>query len=369
MAKDYLFQGTTGNAVSDGTAATGAAGGGGNTGLSQVNAPAPGSVIHRTAARHPGSTLGLRMTSSTAGAVIGRAPADGSSLTMARTSALTLPAPPATGFYTIWTMRASGVVLRLNWLSTGHLQLVKISGSAIDLGAFTAGQKISVQCWMTVGTIVAPATASVNGVLNFQIQAEGGATISGSTVAQTNADLGAGAIIEGDTGFTGAVSDSPALVLDWGPDRWEANRTSFIPQLTDAAAASATGTAASLDSAGGWTATPSGTLVAVVSDNDDTTYALSVSGPTSEDKVRFAIGRVTPKLQLQISMNLQPVGGTGGTWYVRLYDNTTLVQTWSGLVADGIPTVLTLDSTKTAALSKDSGGAWAALHVEFGYGP
>lgn len=354
--KDYLFQGTTGNSVSDGTAASAT-----NTGAVQTPAPSPGSIIHRTAAKHPGSALGLRMTASTAGAVIVETTPDASSLVMARTTALTLPAVPSTTTYTLWSLRSTGATcLRLNWLATGHLQLVKVTGT-VDLGVFTAGQKISVQCFVTVAT-------STTGHLDFQIQAEGGATIGGTTVSVTNADLGTAAIVSGYTGFTGPVTD--ALVLDYGPDRWESGRTSFIPQLTDASAPVATGYATGVDSNDGWTASPSGTLNAVVSDGDVSTAAVSPAGPVAERKIRYPIGPpyVIPRNILQIPINWAASGGTAGTWYVRLFDGATLKQTWTGLVADGLPSLVQTDSTVAASLILTS-GAWAGLHVEFGYGP
>lgn len=354
-ANDFLFQGTTGNTVGDGTAASPA-----NTGCAQTPAPSPGSIIHRTAAKHPGSTLGLRMTASTAGAVIAETNPTTTSLVMARTTALTLPALPSTGFVSIWTLRSTTpTILRLNWYSTGHLQLSKVSGSLVDLGVFTAGQKISAQCFVTAAT-------STTGHLDFQIQAEGGATISGTSVTQTNADLGTTAIVAGYVGFTAATTD--ALVLDYGPDRWESGRTSFIPQLTDASAPTITGYATATDANDGWTATPSGTVLAVVSDSDVTTAAVSPAGPVTERKIRYSIGSIIPKSILQIPINWAASGGTAGNWYVRLFDGATLKATWTGLVADGLPSLVQTDSTVAAGLTQTS-GAWSGLHVEFGYGP
>lgn len=370
--KDVLYNGQIpGNTASDGTAATA-----GNTGASQTpTVTSGGSIIFRTAAKHPGSPLGLRFTASTGGAVSVRQTTDAASLTMARTLAFTTPsAVPATAgqSYTIATMRSTtqGVFLRLNWNNTsgaGHLTITKVTGTTHDLGAFSPGTKLALLLWVTVGT----GSPSTNGVLHAALVAEGSTTHL-VDVDVTNVDLGNGnTVIEFDLGWSAGVAAGDAgIYFDGGPDSVQSGLTSYLAPLTDSSAPVATGGAASLDSAGSWTASPSGTLVGVVSDNDDTTMALSSASPSSEDKVRFANVRITPKVQLQINMNLQASGGTAGTWYVRLYDGATLKKTWSDLVANGIPTTLVLDATTSATLTKDpTDGSWSALHVEFGYGP
>lgn len=359
--KDYLFNGTPGNTVLDGTAATPT-----NTGASLVQATG-GSVTHRTAAKHPGSPLGLRIVNRAGDAAVVRTTPDVAAKTIKRTTALTLPAVPdaGTGNITIWTLRpASGSVLRVLYKPDGHLILQKKSGSDIDLGAFAAGTKISIQADVVVGT----GAPSTNGVLNFRIQAEGGATISGTTVGQTNADLGDNGNIEsGDAGLTAGYAQ--VFTVDYGPDRWLTGAAvgSYIAQLTDVAPAVDSGGAASVDSAGSWTAFPSGTVLANVTDNDPDTGAQSATSPGTEDKLRFFNVRINPKATVQITLDLVPEGGTGGTWFVRLFDGATLKKTWTGPVADGIPTVLEADSTIASTLSTDAEGKWANLHVEFGY--
>jgi len=365
----YLFQGVTGQSVSEGTAATLANLGIPSGGRGIVNAGTGGSILFKASAKTI-ATYGLELKNGAGAANFVRFTPSAASGVMAVTAAVTVPNPLPTGANvpTIWNMVATtGTPLRLQCNASGHLLLLKVSGTSIDLGAFTAGQNVIVRAYITIGT----GSPSSNGILNFELQNPGGSTISGTSVSVTNADLG-NAVTVTDSALastTGTPGTGEMYTVNAGYICMDDGRTSFIPQEANLVPAVDSGTILAIVSAGSFTAQPTGTLLANYSDSDPTTVVRSPVATSTLQTNEVSLPRINPKTTLIITPGWQKTAGQvgDGTISCSLKDGGTVVNTQTFNTATvGIPSTVTYGSGVTAGLTVDSGGAWAGLSFLWG---
>lgn len=113
---------------------------------------------------------------------------------------------------------------------------------------------------------------------------------------------------------------------------------------------------------GTWTRTGGSTEGGVLADDDNATYleSGSVSGTEQSIRARLApsAARATGKIEVTLSMDT----GTG-TWQIRLYEGSTLRQSWSQPGVPSTPTAyeLTLAAGTIAAITD-----WGNLRLELG---